>query len=138
MGIKVNCSRCRLTLITGDPHGEKPQNESTWLAIERCLFCWESDSLNNVTFPNGKTYPSSGYLFGPVKVTLNHYEEKSGQLSHTIPISAPLGTYTYHGYIGKPGEGVIDECHCDFEVTEAPEAVGAENWETMVDQGFSE
>jgi hypothetical protein len=91
-----------------------------------------------VTLPNGNPYPPSGYLFGPKEVTLNPYESKSGHLSHTIPMGAPLGIYTYHGYVGKPGVGIFDEDQFDFEVIEAPIAVGPEDWETAVDQGFTE
>ena len=91
----------------------------------------------NVTLPNGNTYPPSGYLFGPLQVTLDPYESKSGDISHTIPGTAPLGTYTYHGYVGKAGVGVIDADYFDFEVT-ATSAAGGGNWETMVDQDFDE
>lgn len=90
-----------------------------------------------VTLPNGNTYPPSGYLFGPYKVTLDSYQSKSGHLSHTLPIGAPLGPYTYHGYVGKPGEGVIDECQFDFTVT-ATSAAGGEDRETTVDRYFDE
>jgi len=92
----------------------------------------------NVTLPNSNIYPPSGYLFGPVPVSLNPYQSKSGHLFHTIPGNAPLGTYTYHGYIGNPGEGIIDEDLFDFEVTAAKQVAGPEEWETMVDKAFTE
>jgi hypothetical protein len=94
----------------------------------------------NVTLPNGNIYPPAGYLFGPVPIFLNPHQSKSGHLSHTIPIGAPLGTYTYHGYIGKPFEGIIDDDHFDFQVTGtgAEQVVGPEDWETTVDKAFTE
>ncbi|MBC2695739.1 MAG: hypothetical protein HF982_10790 [Desulfobacteraceae bacterium] len=87
----------------------------------------------NVTLPNGNIYPPSGYLFGPVSVILNPYQSKSGHLSHTIPGNAPIGAYTYHGYVGNPGVGIIDEDQFDFEVTAAKQMAGHEDWETTVD-----
>jgi hypothetical protein len=92
----------------------------------------------NVTLPNGNTYPPSGYLFGPKEITFNPHQSKSGQLSHTIPVGAPLGTYTYHGYIGRSGVGIMDADHFDFEVVTAPALPGAKGWETTVDQDFAE
>jgi len=91
-----------------------------------------------VTLPNGNPYPPSGYLFGPKEVTLNPYQSKSGHLSHTIPMGAPLGPYIYHGYIGRPGMGIIDEDQFDFEVVESPAVIGPEDWQTIVDQEFTE
>jgi len=70
-----------------------------------------------VTMPNGHWYPGSGYLVGPVKVTLTYRQSKSKHISHVIPYTAPLGTYTYHGYLGIPG-AIWDECSFNFEVTE--------------------
>ena len=92
----------------------------------------------NVTLPNGTIYPPSGYLFGPYKVSLDPYESKSGHLSHTIPGNAPLGTYTYHGYIGKAGVGIINADQFDFEVIQGSAVEGPEDWETMVDRDFDE
>ena len=92
----------------------------------------------NVMLPNGNIYPPSGYLFGPIQVTLDPYQSKSGHLSHAIPGNAPLGTYTYQGYVGKSGVGVIHECQFDFEVIESSEVVGPKDWETTVDQDFAE
>jgi hypothetical protein len=71
----------------------------------------------NVTLPNGNIYPPFDYLFGPIEVSLDLYESKSGHLSHTIPGNAPLGTYTYHGYVGKADVGIINADNFDFEVT---------------------
>jgi hypothetical protein len=78
---------------------------------------WTFHYATNITMPNGNQYPSSGYLLGPVKVTLSYYGSKSKQLSYFIPYTAPLGTYTYHGYVGISGN-LWDECTFDFTVTE--------------------
>lgn len=70
-----------------------------------------------VTLPNGNKYPPSGFLFGPISVSLDPYQLKSGHLSHAIPLTAPLGIYTYHGYVGNYDPGNYSECHFNFEVT---------------------
>jgi hypothetical protein len=69
-----------------------------------------------VTTPGGNRYPASGWLFGPISVTLNGYGSRSGHKSHDIPSGAPLGTYTYHGYVGNYGVGIYDECQFNFTV----------------------
>jgi hypothetical protein len=70
-----------------------------------------------VKLPNGNFYPPSGYLFGPLEVTLDPYQSVTEQPSLEIPCNAPLGTYVYHGYIGT-GVGIIDEDQFEFEVVE--------------------
>lgn len=69
-----------------------------------------------VTLPNGNRYPPYGYLIKPVNVSLNPYQSKSGHRSQYIPHYAPLGTYTYHGYVGNYGAGVYHECQFNFTV----------------------
>ena len=71
-----------------------------------------------VTLPNGNKYPPSGYLIGPIEVTLNSYGSKSKYVSQIIPVTAPLGTYTYHGYVGNYGVGLYDECQFKFKLVE--------------------
>jgi hypothetical protein len=60
-----------------------------------------------VTLPqacyNGGWYPTSDYLIGPLSLSLNPFQSKSGHRSHAIPLTAPLGIYTYHGYVGNYG-----------------------------------
>jgi hypothetical protein len=70
-----------------------------------------------VTTPGGSRYPASGWLFGPVSVTLGGNASRSGHKSHNIPSGAGLGTYTYHGYVGNYGVGLYDECQFEFTVT---------------------
>jgi hypothetical protein len=60
--------------------------------------------------------PSGGYLVGPKDVTLNAGESKSKQLFQVIPMNAPYGTYTYYGYVGKPGVGLYHQCQFTFQV----------------------
>jgi len=69
-----------------------------------------------VTKPNGGKYPPSGYLIGPVRVSLNPYGSRSAHRSHPIPGNVPLGTYTYYGIVGTPGAGLYHQCQFDFEV----------------------
>jgi len=91
----------------------------------------------NETLPNGKIHPSSDYLVGPVRVTLEPDESKSEYITHTVPINWPLGTHTYHGYIGKGETKINGEDHFDIEVTEAVTAAGPEDWETRVGPNFN-
>ena len=92
--------------------------------------------VTNVNLPGGDPYPPSGYLFGPIRITLNPYESRSGHISSTIPLFAPLGTYNYNGYVGTPEEGIIAEDHFDFEVIEGP-MVGPKKWETIMIEEFN-
>ena len=73
-----------------------------------------------VTTPGGNRYPASGWLFGPISVTLSSNASRSGHKSYNIPIGAPLGTYIYHGYVGNYGVGIYDECTFNFTVTSSP------------------
>ena len=61
-------------------------------------------------------YPASGWLdhYTP---RMTPYGSKSGHISHTIPITWPLGTYIYHGWVGNPGPVIYDKCQFEFEVT---------------------
>ena len=50
--------------------------------------------------PNGSRYPTTGQLFGPITVTLTPGQTQSTHLTHSIPTTAPLGTYTYNAKVG--------------------------------------
>jgi hypothetical protein len=67
--------------------------------------------------PDRSWYPPSGYLVGPLTVSLGAYASKSAHKSLNIPANVPLGTYTYHGYVGNYGAGIYHECQFDFAVT---------------------
>jgi parallel beta-helix repeat protein len=73
--------------------------------------------VSNVTLPNGKIYPFSGYLIHPVKFSLNPYETISDLVTHTIPLNTPHGIYTYNGYVGKKDQITIIEKHFYFQVS---------------------
>jgi cysteine-rich repeat protein len=68
-----------------------------------------------VKLPNGNMYPL--FLVGPKDVTLNSGQSASKQLSHTIPGTAPFGTYTYYGYVGTSGPPVVKYGECQFTFT---------------------
>jgi len=68
---------------------------------------------SQVTYPDGT---ESSFLIGPLDKFFEPYQSKSWQVSHTIPLAAPLGIYTYHGYVDNYGEGNYDECQFNFEV----------------------
>jgi len=72
--------------------------------------------LTNVTLPNGSPYPPSGALLGPKTIMLAPYASRSAHLTHLIPMSTPLGTYTYNAYIGVAPPTPMNERHFDFEV----------------------
>ena len=80
-----------------------------------------TENSGAVYFATKVTLPSqekTRYIFGPIKVRLGPYQSKYGHKSHTIPASAQLGSYIYHGYVGLPGVGLFDECQFEFIVTE--------------------
>jgi hypothetical protein len=70
-----------------------------------------------ITKPNGGKYPTSGYLKGPVTVRLDSHDSIAKHLSQYIPDTAPLGTYTYLGYVGRSGV-IYHKCQFAFEVVE--------------------
>ncbi len=78
------------------------------------------DYWTDVILPNGTTYPPAGALFGPVPVTLGGYSFGSAALSHNIPLTAPLGTYTYRAYVGGY-PGAVDIETFEFTVTATAE-----------------
>ena len=88
-----------------------------------------------VKLPNGSRYPATGELFGPVTVTLTAGQTKSAHLTHKIPTSAPLGTYTYYGDVG-PYPSVWDSDSFGFTVTAtiapAPKVdASSDKWELL-------
>jgi len=70
----------------------------------------------DVTLPNGNEY-SGNPVFGPRTVTLAAGKTRSGHISHPVPNSAPLGTYTYTGRIGTHPSPVWNEDSFEFTVT---------------------
>lgn len=72
-------------------------------------------SATKATKPDGT---KTRYLIGPLSISFDPYESKSGHRSHTIPANAPLGTYTYQDYVGNYGVGIYDECEFNFTVTQ--------------------
>ncbi|MBN1841900.1 MAG: right-handed parallel beta-helix repeat-containing protein [Deltaproteobacteria bacterium] len=57
----------------------------------------------------------TGFIWGPLQVYLNPHQTKSGHKTHTIPSGFALGSYTYHGYVGRYGN-IYHECEFVFEV----------------------
>jgi hypothetical protein len=70
----------------------------------------------DVVKPNGLKLPPSGYLIGPLQVNLGPHGTKSGHKSHVVPEDAPLGTYTYRGYVGR-SDVIYHKCQFKFKVT---------------------
>jgi murein tripeptide amidase MpaA len=83
------------------------------------------DYWTNVTLPNRNTYPPSGQLFGPYYLCLSPYDSRSAHLTESVPMFAPLGTYSYNAFVG-PYPTVWDEDHFGFTVTSGTQEVGAQ------------
>jgi C1A family cysteine protease len=90
----------------------------------------------HVTLPSGKTYPSDGFLFGPVSVTLNPSQTRNAHLTHDVPPDAGQGHYLYNAYIGNPPTvaGIIDEDHLEFTISASVEPTLP--WESRMDEEF--
>ncbi len=77
-----------------------------------------TDGMGTVLFGTKVTKPDAsqtGFIWGPLQVWLNPHQTRSGHKTHTVPSGFELGTYTYHGYVGRYGN-IYDECQFDFEV----------------------
>ena len=75
------------------------------------------DFATNVKLPNGNKYPSSGWLMGPISITLDPHTSKSKYLIQKIPYNAPYGIYTYRGYVGMVFPPLLyNQCQFSFEV----------------------
>jgi hypothetical protein len=89
----------------------------------------------NVTEPSCHVHPGTGEFSGPYYLCLDPYGSDSVHLIHTVPITAPLGTYTCNGLAGMyPTRWGED--HFEFEVTTAVSWPGPEYWETTVEWYF--
>jgi PKD repeat protein len=87
-------------------------------------FGFQASIINNtggmgtVLFGTKVTKPDAsqtGFILGPLQVYLNPHQTKSEHKTHAIPTGFPLGTSTYHGYVGRFGN-IYGECQFDFEV----------------------
>jgi hypothetical protein len=58
-----------------------------------------------------------GPAAGPQTVTLPAYHTVQKVLAHQVPMMAPLGQYSYFGYVGAYPSTVWDEDSFDFQVT---------------------
>jgi len=101
--------------------------------ITQCFDYWE-----NVTLPNGSTYPTTGTLFGPVNTCLAPNATQAVDLVKGVPMSAPVGSYTFNGFIGAYiFPIVINESHFNFNVTAFGPLQGkpAASW-SVIKNGF--
>ncbi len=87
---------------------EGTNNESSPLMIQY----WA-----DVYLPGGNPLASNP-IFGPVTVTIQAGQTASQHISHWIPGRAPLGTYTYRGYVGVHDGLVWTEDSFTFNVVE--------------------
>jgi len=78
----------------------------------QCFQYWE-----NVTLPNGSTYPTTGALFGPVNLCLNAGASKTAHLTHGVPMGAPVVAYIFNAFIGTNPAPVTSEAHFSFNIT---------------------
>ncbi len=70
----------------------------------------------NVTLPNSNTYPGTGYLDGPMSLTLSAYETEVWNFARRIPPLAPIGSYVFNAFVG-PNPGIDDEDNENFSIT---------------------
>jgi hypothetical protein len=70
-----------------------------------------------ILLPGGWLFPWTGWMDGPFAIPLSPYGSNSGRISRPVASYAPLGKYTYYGFIGLPGLPIFDVCKFDFEVT---------------------
>jgi len=62
-------------------------------------------------------------------------DTRSAHFTHQIPMTAPLGTYTYDAFAGAyPSEWDSDSF--DFTVTATQKEGGAKTWKTKIDKPF--
>jgi len=102
-------------------------------ATTQCFDYWEK-----VTLPNGSTYPATGALFGPVNTCLPAGASQNAHLTHGVPVSAPLGTYTLNAFTGSFHPTiVVSEAHANFNVTApvAPMVNPHTSWR-LIENGF--
>jgi hypothetical protein len=100
---------------------------------QQCFNYWET-----VTLPNGSTYPSTGTLFGPVRLCLNPGTSQTVHLSHGVPTSAPVGAYVFNAFIGAYPIIVVDEAHFNFDVTAlGPVKSRPETTWRLIENGFA-
>ncbi len=83
--------------------------------VQQCFNYWE-----NFTLPNGTTYPPTDITYGPIRLCLAGMASKVVHLTHGIPPSSPLGTYTFNAYLGaylsQDHPVLVDEDHFNFDV----------------------
>ncbi len=84
--------------------------------MKQCFQYWE-----DLTLPGSMQYPTEGELYGPLKVCLAPGATKTTQLSHGVPVTAQLGTYTLNAYVGAYGTPahhlIVDRDQFNFIVT---------------------
>ncbi len=81
-------------------------------ATTQCVDYWE-----DVLLPNGSTYPASGALFGPVHVCINAGATQNVHMTQSVPMSAPVGSYTYQGHLGAAYPAADTNASFNFSVT---------------------
>ena len=73
--------------------------------------------VSMVTLPNGKTFPRSGFLIGPLAVPLTPFQSRGGNISHRVPSAAPAGSYRYRAFLVDSRRRVVAADSFDFTVT---------------------
>ncbi len=102
-------------------------------ATQQCFDYWE-----NVTLPNGVTFPAKGALFGPVNLCLNAGASRTAHLTHGVPMAAPVGAYAFNAFVGTYPTPVIDSKSFNFDVTALGPVTNhpATSW-SVIENGFS-
>ncbi|PCH80464.1 MAG: hypothetical protein COB96_03360 [Planctomycetota bacterium] len=64
--------------------------------------------VSRLILPNGNTYPSGSWLVGPINVNIAANLDETIDIVHNIPVSTPLITVEYQGFIGIAPSTLLD------------------------------
>ncbi len=78
---------------------------------------WTPVFVSNVTLPTGSVFPGPNqFLENPINHPLVAEGLATGSITHFIPSSAPIGTYTYNGFLGLLPNILIDTDSFSFTI----------------------
>ncbi len=99
--------------------------------VTQCIDYWE-----DVTLPSGSTFPPSGTLFGPKHVCLGAGTTKNVHLTQGVPLSAPVGAYSYNGSVGTfPAADTSSSFNFNVTAVNPVTKNPARSW-TLIENGF--
>ncbi len=99
-------------------------------ATRQCVDFWE-----NVTLPNGKTYPRTGALLGPMNMCTNANASKATHFTQAVPLKAPSGAYSFNAFIGTPYPNVGGSASFNLNITAPVPGPAYHTWK-VIENGF--